>query len=315
MEPKSKQLTAKLIELRNAIKRKYKMFKEGAEESDILLEKQYKPIIQELRKKNNTDIMDVKQEIKEEQAEEPMDYELTDDDDEQFSPESISTPKAKDLSDLMSTPEQQASTTQFINTYFKNPITREYMDTYMRDTGGKRKRIDYVFGPRFMDGEKLMVGDKELDFDHEGNIKIGGVNYGATEGLYELLFKQLPDKNTYTEDDLNTYKSILFATNAHRDGYQPHGKVKSSRSLKYTRIIQKLFPTRGKGMTWKNTKSRDIIYWDDPNELVERLEHIAMSTETGNRVHANEIIGIVEELREAGFIKGSGNNRFKALLK
>uniref|UniRef100_UPI001C8F2E3B hypothetical protein n=1 Tax=Klebsiella pneumoniae TaxID=573 RepID=UPI001C8F2E3B len=69
------------------------------------------------------------------------------------------------------------------------------------------------------------------------------------------------------------------------------------------------------GMTWKETKSKDIVYWDDVNELVDRLHRIVVSTETGNRVHTNEIIGIIEELREAGFIKGQGNSRFRALLK
>lgn len=253
---------------------------------------------------------------------ESLNYYSTDDDDEEeereterFSPDTMSTPKGKDLSELVSTPQQQASTTQFIETYFKNPITQHYMDMYLRDAGGNKKTIDYVYGPQFLDGEKLMVGGKELDFDSEGNIKIGGINYGASEGLYELLFKRLPDSKTYTNEDLNKYKSILFDTNAHRDGFRHNGKIKSSRGQKYTRIIQKLFPSRGKGMAWKNTKHHDVLYWDDPNELVERFEHIAMSTETGNKVHANEIISIVEELKEAGFIKGFGNSRFKALLK
>lgn len=320
MEPKSKQLTAKLIELRNAIKRKYKIFKEGTEESDILLEKQYKPIIQELRKRSpsNPDIKIEQTDVKEEPMdykEHPLDFESTDDEEEGFSPGVVSTPKGQELSELMSTPSQQVSTTQFIEKYFKNPTTQEYMSTYLRDAGGNKRIIDYIYGPQFLDGKTLMVGDKELDFDHEGNIKIGGTNYGASEGLYELLFKKLPDTTIYTEDDLKKYKSILFATNAHRDGHKPNGKIKSNRGSKYTKIIQKLFPSRGKGMTWKNTKSGDILYWDDPNELVERLEHITMSTETGNRVHTNEIISIVEELKEAGFIKGDGNNRFKALLK
>ena len=68
-------------------------------------------------------------------------------------------------------------------------------------------------------------------------------------------------------------------------------------------------------MAWKSTKSNDVIYWDNVNELVDRLRHIAMSTETGNRVHSNEILSIIEELREAGYIKGVGNSRFKSLLK
>lgn len=81
------------------------------------------------------------------------------------------------------------------------------------------------------------------------------------------------------------------------------------------KIIRPLISqAKGKGMLWKSLKSRDIIHWDDVNELVDRLRHIAMSTEAGNRVHVNEILSIMEELREAGYIKGAGNSRYKALL-
>lgn len=321
MEPKGKQLTAKLIELRNAIKRKYRVFKEGSEENDILLEKQYRPIIQELRKTpiNSRDIKSEQPTLKDEPmdyTEQSLDYDSPDDEEEAepFSPDIVSTPTGYESSQIISSPSEPVSTTQFVETYH-SPITQEYLNVYFRDSGGNRKTIDYVYGPYFLDGTKLMVGNKNLDFDHEGNVRIGGINYGASEGLYELLFKRLPDRNIYTDDDLKTYRSILIATNAHRDDYKYDGKIKSNRGLKYTRIIQKILPTRGRGMTWKSLKSRDILYWDDPNELVERLEHVAMSAETGNQIHTNEIISIVEELKEAGIIKGNGNTRFKALLK
>lgn len=314
MKRTGKQLTNQLIELRNAIKRKYKTFKQGAEESDLFLEKQYKPIIQELRK-TTTVSSDIKHEP-ETFKEEPMDYSTTpEESDEEFIPTDVSTPKAKDLSELLSTPSKLASTTQFIEEYFQNPLTREYIAQFLKDSSNKRT-IDYVYGPRYMDDGVLMVGSKKLDFDENGNIIVGSTNYGASEGLYELIFKKVPDSSTYTADDLKTYKSILFATNAHREGFKPTGKLKGNKSTKYTRIIKNLFQTpRGSGLAWKNAKSHDIIHWDDPNELVGRLRHITMSTETGNRVHSNEILSIVEELREAGFIKGPGNSRFKSLLQ
>ena len=57
------------------------------------------------------------------------------------------------------------------------------------------------------------------------------------------------------------------------------------------------------------------MHWDDPNELVDRLKLLAASAESGNTSHSNEILNIVEELREAGYIKGAGNSRFKSLLQ
>jgi hypothetical protein len=322
MKSPSKELKARLIEIRKTIKRKYKAFKDGTAESDILLEKQYRPIIKELRKTTSSNI-DIKKEeptVKEEPMdyeEQSLNYESTDDDDEtptSFTPATVSTPKASQLSDLVSTPLSQASTSQFVKLYFKNPVTRKYMEILFKDAGGSNKEIDNVFGPHF-DGSKLMIGDQELDFDNEGKILIGGTDYGSSEGLYELIFKKRPDKEKYTEDDLKTYKSVLFATNAHRAGNKPDGRIKSYRDTKYKNIIKKLFPFTGKGMNWKTLKTRDIIHWDDPNELIDRLRHIAMSTESGNRVHGNEVLSIIEELREAGFIKGAGNSRYKSLLK
>ncbi|KAL6268299.1 hypothetical protein P5V15_001420 [Pogonomyrmex californicus] len=40
-----------------------------------------------------------------------------------------------------------------------------------------------------------------------------------TPDLYELIFKRLPDDVVYTENDKQTYKSILLTTNAHRRGH------------------------------------------------------------------------------------------------
>lgn len=45
-----------------------------------------------------------------------------------------------------------------------------------------------------------------------------------------------------------------------------------------------------------------ILYWDDPNELVERLKLLIASKDAGNTGLDNEIISVVEELRESGII-------------
>ncbi|CAG9137606.1 unnamed protein product, partial [Plutella xylostella] len=45
------------------------------------------------------------------------------------------------------------------------------------------------------------------------------------------------------------------------------------------------------------------VYWDDPNELIERLQLLIASKDAGNTNHDNEILSIIEELKEAGIIK------------
>ncbi len=46
----------------------------------------------------------------------------------------------------------------------------------------------------------------------------------------------------------------------------------------------------------------DYVYWDDPNELVDRLRLLMAEQAAGNMSHTNEIHAIIEELREAGYI-------------
>ena len=47
----------------------------------------------------------------------------------------------------------------------------------------------------------------------------------------------------------------------------------------------------------------DYVYWDDPNKLVDRLQLLAASYQAGNKSHMNEIMSILEELREADLIE------------
>lgn len=323
MKSSKKHLTLRIAELKKAIRHKYNSFKTGAVEAEKFFEKKYKPIISEIKKSNlnskrNTTIkMEPK---KEEEDEEDEEEEEKEEEPEEFTPQAGSSPVIEDeshLDSLLSTPGGIDTVSQYINEHFTHPVTKKYMDMFMKDRGGRYAVIDHSYGPYF-NSDTLMVGDKKLDFKDNGSIMIGKVTYKASKGLYELLFKRVPDEDEYNDSDLKAYKDILLKSNAHKKGYEFTGKVNRNTSLKYKNIISKLFPTseiKGSGMQWKSTQSRDIVHWDDPNELVDRLRLLAMSTETGNTSHANEIINIVEELREAGYIKGSGNKTFETLLK
>ena len=47
---------------------------------------------------------------------------------------------------------------------------------------------------------------------------------------------------------------------------------------------------------------QEYVFWDDPNELVERLRLLLASQAAGNSSHSNEIMSVIEELRDAGII-------------
>ena len=59
------------------------------------------------------------------------------------------------------------------------------------------------------------------------------------------------------------------------------------------------------GHGFKIARKNDIteyVYWDDPNELVDRLKLLDSERVAGNNNHDNEIQNILEELSERGYI-------------
>ncbi|KAL6256711.1 hypothetical protein P5V15_011638 [Pogonomyrmex californicus] len=143
-----------------------------------------------------------------------------------------------------------------------------------------------------------MLSDKKFD-DKNDSIIIDNVRYNGTPGLYELIFKRLPDDAVFTEDDKQTYKSILLTTNAHRRGHSAHNPIKSNRGSKYINIIAPLVSTYGssdkKGAGVSNIPTAmklndnkiDYVHWDDPNELMDRLRLFDASHQADNNAHDN----------------------------
>lgn len=166
----------------------------------------------------------------------------------------------------------------------------------------KNKKLDAIFGPHKESNGEWKFANESLKINNE-KIIIGNQHWAYTPGLFELLFYHNP-KN-YDKSELEIYKRILLNTNAHRVDFNPNKQIKSSRGNKYKKIIKKLFEDThtGKGLMRVNPQKPDYIYWDDPNELVERLKLLIASQQAGNNNQTNEIVSIIEELREADIIE------------
>lgn len=83
--------------------------------------------------------------------------------------------------------------------------------------------------------------------------------------------------------------------------------INGNRSLKY-RIISKIIGSKsGEGLIPSrkkvNSLKTDYVYWDDANELVDRLRLLFSSRSAGHNGHDNEILSIIEELRESNIIE------------
>lgn len=194
---------------------------------------------------------------------------------------------------------------EMLRTHF-GKLGQKYVGEVLRSD--KNNDMDYVYGVYF-NNDGMMLGDKRFDVDKDDYIFIGDVRYAGTPGIYELIFKRIPDDTVYTEDDKEKYRNILLATNAHRRGHDVRNPILGNKGYKYKNIIAPLLFEKkvGKGLTTSrtmilNNNSTDYVYWNDPNELVDRLRLLEASSRAGNNAHNNEFQSIIEELQEAGII-------------
>lgn len=158
----------------------------------------------------------------------------------------------------------------------------------------------------------VYLGKEEVTFNTEF-ILVKRKRYKRTEGLLNLICSDNP--RGYTANDLKEYKTILELTNAHRQNFTRNSQIVRDNSRKYNKIIKALFPIEGRGESKRLNKLQtkymivnksgqiDYIYWDDPNELVERLRLLTSSKSVGHTAHNNEIMSIIEELHEANLIE------------
>lgn len=217
------------------------------------------------------------------------------------------------VTEFLNSPHGRLKTSLYVKAAFKGPLAREYVLGLINDTDDS---YDTTYGVH-IDGEtgKTLVGDSEVTFgaDDEIIFKDSAFSLPGTRGLYELLFKKKPDAFVYSEEDLLDYKRILELTNAHRVDNSPNMRIRANSGYKYTLVIKKLFKTAKKGKGLKNEahmvldedRPSEYVYWDDPNELCERLRLLMDEKGAGHTGHNNEIISIIEELTERGIIKGT----------
>lgn len=192
-----------------------------------------------------------------------------------------------------------------------DPLPAEYLDGLLRDTVGE---YDLTTGVHFDHiTNNFKIGNSTLEIDGR-DIVVDGVRYRGTGGLYELIFKTHPEG--YSKVDEDRYRAILKQTNVHHRDFDPKKQVKGSRSYKYVNIIKPLTYSRpastsgrieGSGPLGEKLIVRSepyqYVYWDDVNELVDRLRLLMASKNVGHTGHENEITSIIEELREANIIE------------
>ena len=268
MSGSNKSLLSDIIQARENIKRKYNALKQGKFESETMMNNTFSSIIDPLNK--------IQQHLK-----------------------------------PLSETEFSASYNTAFTSSKKNENENENfnsVDVYNAFKLQSSAGLDKVYGPRKLHNGDIVLGRKKIKFT-ENELLIecvdnGSVTYPLTSGLVSLLFVKAPNK--YTESDLNMYKEILNKTSVHKTKY---GRViKMSKGKKYE-LISNLFSSVGGGSRVKDIinmrlqKTQSLVYWNDANELVDRLRLLYSSLAAGNTAVRNEIITICEELVEAKLLK------------
>lgn len=294
-----------IIKLSDVVRRKYDESKRGAVEAEHILQETFKPIVgpletlvsetaatgQPKRKKIKFDLAAKKEEKVEDAVFETPKRKLPRFLKEETQFESTPEPTIEDVvEDALQTEEGMQGVREYLNRL--GHIAGKYIGLYI--TGDSN--IDKTRMAIRHTGRELMIGNTKVEIDNNDLI-IGDKEYEGTTGLYELLFMKVPDETKIKPQDVKNYKDILDRTHARRRAYSADLQIQGAKSYKYRKFVL--------GKAYKDfVKARpNLVYFDDINELIDRLKLLIASKDAGHTGHENEILSIIEELREADIIE------------
>ena len=205
------------------------------------------------------------------------------------------------------------------------------------------KALNYIkpedkttFGMYFKDGD-FKIGDKKVDIKGD-DIIIDGITYIGTDGLWELIMKDVPQEGIYTDEDFLNYGRILKQTNAIYHGNDPNqNKPKSSKSNKWKKLIKPIWKDikkQKKEIEKDEDKEEDNAYSlfdddpqpgtsgsglkilpSDPNALIDRFDLLFSSQKAGHTGVKNEIVAILDELKRQKVISVQDYKKLNRIIK
>lgn len=187
---------------------------------------------------------------------------------------------------------------------------------------------------------KFLLGNSEISFSPDGEtiyiITTDGIKhpYKGSAALYELIFKHVPTLSTVQRDlqAVKDYREILDRTSVHRFEFDPSKQLKGNSGRKYLEYIKPIVNKKfdeigpqsespnlqkslrprsryktgskiGKGVLKLDERKIQFIPYKSADDLVERLKLLLGEKLAGNTSHENEIIYIIDELKNKKVIK------------
>lgn len=165
------------------------------------------------------------------------------------------------------------------------------LDYYLNMLHSGDTKIDKTSGVTF-NGGNYYLNRNQVKFSTQNKkkiIEVGRMKMNLTPGINELLFMRQPNEDLITSLDVRNYKKIADSC-----GFIGDKKLKTQKLQTFL---------LGRGLLIDSNMKKDYVYWNDPNELVTRLELLHASKSAGHTRHNNEIVSIEEELKEGGYIQ------------
>ena len=204
------------------------------------------------------------------------------------------------LEKVASTPEGEDKMEQYLRQFhlFVRPFLRALI------TGNKSNlELDKTYGPKVNPNGTLSLGNQKLTLDRDYIYLSDKVKVPITEGLLNLLFLRQPTE--YTPLDKANYRDLLWFSNVVHQGYSKFRPYNTT-GLKYRTLLKAILgpapTTAGKGFVKAVNAYPRYVFFDDPNEIVDRLRLLMASKQAGNTAHDPEINSILEELKELNII-------------
>ena len=179
------------------------------------------------------------------------------------------------------------------------------LDYYLNKYG--KKNLDKYYGIQ-QDGDKLMMGDKEVTVDENSNISVDNNTYNGTPGLWSLIMLATPKE--YTDDDFDAYRDLVKMTDVMQHPRAVvEGISRPKQTYKRKVILEKVMRDEegveaeevGEGREKEGEASGTGIQFlpGDIKGLNTKLNLLLAEYVAGNRssLTRNEIVGILDELK------------------
>ncbi len=269
----------RLIQLSNSIRKKYNFLKHGEADYQLKMERKYKPLLEQQQKK-----------LQQSQSQ-PLDLKISFDDD-------IYGIKRKNNGSLFLGDFPVTLNKGFISLQDKSYTCTNGLISLL----SMKKPTDYK--DEDLKNYKDMLISTGTHLTKKGDRLKCNRSYKYNKIIKPLFSEELiktppqistpstSNINIEIENSLSRIKNRLAA-------------LKVVRKLDLPEADERESNTSGNGLmkVIKGVKSLRGFYWNDPNELVERLILLHASKAAGNTSVYNEILAIEEELREANIIQ------------